>query len=99
MAKKYRMLRAGLTVDQVASFVISQYINEARANLGTWANNYQAGINRYLNDAQRQNLARQKLSNWYNALQTVIPQIVAAFTQAKSTYAGRRAIAVTPPPA
>ena len=98
MAKKYRMLRAGLTPQQVANFVVAEYINQANANLSTWSANYEAGIRRYLGDAQRQNLAKGKLANWYSALQTVIPDIVSAYTRAKSTYAGRRAVTVTVPP-
>jgi hypothetical protein len=101
--RRYRMLRAGFTPQQVAAFVVSQYINEANVNLSKWSANYEDGIRKYIADKNKQGLASQKLTNWYTVLQGIIPDIVSAFTRAKSQYSGKKVVVtplpVTPPPA
>ena len=70
-----------------ANIVVERFINEARLNLPTWAQNYQSRIQEYLADVQRQNEAKQKLATWYSVLLQVAGQIASAMAQAKQLYA------------
>ena len=82
-----------------ADIVVERFINEARLNLATWAQNYQSNIQAYLANAQRQNEAKQKLATWYSILLQVAGQIASAMARAKELYAQALKAGAPPVPA
>ena len=83
--RRYRLLHV-TTPEVAAETVVNRFVEEARANVGTWAGNYQSRIMEYVADVQRQNSAKAKLAMWYRALLSIVGAIANAFAQAKSQY-------------
>jgi len=73
---------------ELAQSVVNRYVENASPE---WANRYMAGVEEYVMDSSKQAEAIAKLSDWYDILRTVAPEVARAYAKAKEMYKNRRA--------
>lgn len=89
-------------VQQLAQTVIGSYLQKVPPKLREMQYSYVQGVESYIRDPAKQQLANTKLSLWYSALRDYVDQISGIYGQVRARYkANLRAmigVAPVPPP-
>ena len=105
MARKRGTKRLYLypNISDLANLVITEYARKVPTKLADMQRNYASGIQGYLGDATKRQLALTKLTMWYSALREYVDRIATIYGEIRGRYkANLRAMiapAPVPPPA
>ena len=79
-----------------AELVIGEFLRKAREDLPEWTAKYQEDIERYLNNPQKIELAKQKLATWYEILNSEKANIRQVYNQMRTRYEQELAKLIVP---